>query len=209
MFPSESDLIHEVLGNSPELTVVNLGAHFGQEHEFFAGLVRGGGYLRHIMVEPDPANCAQIDQNTRVIYGSKTCAVSLFKAAIWSENCTRSFRSADDGSGSLREPTGDRFTRLRFSGPFDVKCITLDSVSEACNLSRIDLLWVDIQGSEREMILGGTKSLAMSRYLFMEVETTELYRGEALKDELLEMLPRWQVLKEFEYNVFLRNTAIG
>jgi hypothetical protein len=34
----------------------------------------------------------------------------------------------------------------------------------------------------------------------------ELYEGQALKPELLAMLPDWKVLQDFGYNVLLWNT---
>jgi len=81
----------------------------------------------------------------------------------------------------------------------------LDSIFESEWLTKIDLLWVDIQGAENLMIAGGKTALSHTRYLFMEVENVELYEGEALKTDLVALLPGWTVLQEFEYNVLMVN----
>ncbi len=86
-----------------------------------------------------------------------------------------------------------------------VHVYTLDAIFEREWLTKIDLLWVDIQGAERDMIAGGAKALSHTRYMFMEAETTELYEGQAMRGELLAMLPGWTLLGEFEANVLLWN----
>ena len=110
-------------------------------------------------------------------------------------------------SGSLREPTGHlrHFSEIHFPYKGMVQCYTLDWIFEHEWLTKIDLLWVDIQGAEDMMIRGGQKALKHSRYLFMEVEKEELYAGEKLGHELIAMLPGWQVVQEFRYNVLMKN----
>ena len=85
-------------------------------------------------------------------------------------------------------------------------CVSLDDLFSQFGLEKIDLLWVDIQGSERDMIKGGQAALKKTRYCFMEVESIPLYEGEALKPELLSLMQGWDLVGEFEYNVLLRNT---
>ena len=57
------------------------------------------------------------------------------------------------------------------------------------------------------MIAGGPVALSHTRYLFMEVEKVELYQGEGLRDDLVNMLPGWEVIGEWEFNILMRNTA--
>ena len=86
-----------------------------------------------------------------------------------------------------------------------VETLTLDSIFGQERLKKIDLLWVDIQGAERNMIAGGQKALSHTRYVFMEAETVELYEGEALKADLIAALPGWTLLADFGSNILLRN----
>lgn len=205
MSPAEADAITKALGNSQGLIVVNLGAHQGQEHSFFKSLVMPGSRLFHIMAEADPRHCEFIRGN--ILSGDGNTL--LVQAAISSESGVKKFRSADDGSGSLLTPSGDREARLHFSKPFDVTCISLDELFSHFQLPHIDLLWVDIQGSEKDMIAGGQKALSLTRYCFMEVENVPLYEGEALKPDLLALMKGWEVAGEFEYNVLLKNASLA
>ena len=84
------------------------------------------------------------------------------------------------------------------------QCWSLDHLTYSLGIfGEIDMLWVDIQGAERDMIAGGQNALSRTRYLFIEAETTELYEGMALRDELLTLLPGFKVIEEFEYNLLL------
>jgi hypothetical protein len=57
------------------------------------------------------------------------------------------------------------------------------------------------------MITGGQDILSKTKYLFMEAEPeVELYAWQALKPELIAMLPEWVMVQDFGYNVFMRNT---
>ena len=187
--------------------IVELGAYCGEDGPVFQKLAHPSDIL-HIMVEPDPKNVAVIqlrplDANRRLV-----------AAAISDKMEEREFRFSYDsrdesrGSGSIRNPTGHlkHFPTISFSAPQMVKCLPLDFVFIQERLSRIDLLWVDIQGAERDMIAGGAYALAKTRYVFMEAEEIELYEGQALKPELIQMFgPSWTLMKDFGYNILLRN----
>jgi hypothetical protein len=90
-----------------------------------------------------------------------------------------------------------------------VPCYTLDTIFRCEGLAKIDLLWVDIQGAERDMIQGGGFALAHTRYLFIEAETEELYAGEALKPELLALLGDhgFALVQDFGCNVLLERKS--
>ncbi len=55
------------------------------------------------------------------------------------------------------------------------------------------------------MICGGKRALLRTRYLFMEVEGVEMYQGQALREDLLNMLPGWRLIEDFGQNVLLLN----
>ena len=197
--------IRPVLAGVQNPVIVELGAHRGEESKFFNRLVNANT-LTHIMVEPDPENFLKLaaGANSR----------NVINAAAWSNHEIRTFhrakeidRNGDRQSGSLLVPTGHMaaFPAIVFDSDIMVQCVPLDWVFEDKALQRIDLLWVDIQGSEREMIRGGQKALAATRYLFMEVEEREMYGGQAMKSELIAMLPGWKVVGDFGFNVLMRN----
>lgn len=201
----EKQKVTAILEQFKNPCIVELGAHTGEEENWFSDAAQGK--LRHIMVEPDTRNVKHLlDKPTgtdrRVII-----------AAVSRENGTAEFHFSDNprennhASGSLKRPTGhlEHLPWISFPHTGMVQTITLDTLFEWEKLDRIDLLWVDIQGAEKDMLAGGTKALEKTRYIFMEAEDIELYEGEALKPELIALLPGWTLVEDFGSNILLRN----
>jgi len=203
--PEEQSAIREILRAARHQTLVELGAHCGEDEGWLRAACPFG--MDHVMVEPDMRNAQYlIDKPTgphrRVILG----AVSDQDGMADFHFC-RNDRDNNRASGSLRNPTGHRvhFPWITFPYVGMVPTFTLDTIFERERLTKIDLLWVDIQGAEKDMIAGGQAALSHSRYVFMEAETVELYEGEALKHELIALLPGWTLMQDFGYNILLKN----
>lgn len=203
--PDEIAAVSALLRNLTLPVIVELGAHRGEESGWIL-LSSFPGIQRYVMVEPDPANCEAIKQRL----GGH---VTLYQGAIADSYGWRDFHTSFNhndhtaASGSIRKPTGHltHIPAVEFLGTIPVQSYTLDGIFEIEELPRIDLLWVDIQGAENLMIEGGRRALKHTRYLFMETEQMEMYEGEALKPDLIAMLPGWKVLREFEFNVLMEN----
>lgn len=206
--PEEQAYVSALLRPLRSPCVVELGAHCGEDEVWIRGAFQEPAH--YIMVEPDPRNCQKIvdagplTATRRLIVGAVS-DVSDFQTFHFSHNVKTGFRT----SGSLRKPTGhlEHFPDIHFVYTGKVQTFTLDEIFEREWLTKIDLLWVDIQGAENLMIKGGPVALSHTRYLFMEIEKVELYEGEGLRDDLVSMLPGWQVLNEFEFNICMVNTA--
>jgi FkbM family methyltransferase len=192
--------------NAESPTVVELGARIGEDEEWIRQSFRQE--IHYVMVEPDIRNCQVImdkgvHRTRRLIIGAvaQTDGNAEFYGSLVDMN-TR-------GSGSIRRPTKhiDIFPHVEFPAYLHtvVPTFSLDTIFEREWLSKINLLWVDIQGAEKDMILGGQKALSHTQYLFMETEDRELYEGMATKPELLSMLPGWRVIDDFGYNCLLQN----
>ena len=202
----ERETLRRVMLNVQSPMIVELGAYRGEDGPFLRSL--GNGTLGvHIMVEPDYRNIAYIVEHrpaTRVIHG-----------AIAMQTGMRNFNFSDDhnqeqGSGSILPPTGHltHFPHIRFDKKEMVKAYSLDDLFAREGVFRCDLLYVDIQGAEKEMILGGQDALSRTLYLFMEAEKTEFYRGQAVRPDLLAMLPEWDLIGDFDFNILLRNRKV-
>jgi len=206
--PQEQAAITRLLRQIPSPTILELGACGGEETPWLRAACRDPQHLHHVLVEPDPRNVQKIldaeptSRTRRLIVGavSDTNEMQTFFFAT-------NLKDRSNASGSLRKPTGhlEHIPEVQFTHVGAVQCYTLDTIFEREWLTRIDLLYTDLQGSERDMIAGGQVALSHTRYLFMEVERVELYEGEALRDELLAMLPGWRLLEEFDFNVLLEN----
>jgi FkbM family methyltransferase len=189
--------------------IVELGARCGEDEPVLSSLCSETAH--YVMVEPDAWNCQHIidkglHQNRWLIVGcvGHVDGYTKFHPSLSDDGVTR-------GSGSWREPLRHQqcIAGVKFPAHMEtvVPCFTLDTIFERQWLTKIDLLWVDIQGAEREMILGGTEALSHTRYCFMETETRELYQGMALKQELLDMMRQrgWVIRKDFGENVLFGN----
>lgn len=189
-------------------TIVEVGAYRGEDTPEFEHMINGE-YM-HILVEPDPRNC-QFILNARPTGEHRKLVIG----AVGRKNEFRKFYFSDtkgnvNGSGSLLEPTEHKvvFPDIEFNYSGMVPCYTLDTLYKKYWLTKIDLLWVDIQGAEWELIEGGREALEHTRYCFMEVEEKAMYQGQVLKPQLLEMMntvTEWEVVEEYEYNILLRN----
>ncbi len=163
-----------------------------------------------VLVEPDHQNFMKLAQK---FAGSPRR--HLWCAAIGEKIGSCDFWINDNNnraSGSIRRPTGHltELPHVQFCGIELVNTITLDSLYRMEQLPRIDLLWVDIQGAENYMIEHGREALAHTRYLYMEAINSILYAGMAARQQLLVMLPGWEMLGvygEWQENVLLRNEA--
>ena len=69
------------------------------------------------------------------------------------------------------------------------------------------LLWADLQGAEPDMIRGGQKILARTRFLYAEVPEREEYDGQLPLDQIMHLLPSWTVEMRWPGDVLLRNQA--
>ena len=203
----EKEAVGEILrGFAQKPIIVELGAHVGEEAEWIIPLcVRP----KYVMVEPDEANIEKIvrrklEADISVIHGAVGSSLAFDFPFYYSENLASNNRA----SGSIRKPTGHlkHFPEVTFT-PTTVCLWTLDAIAAAEQIKRVDMLWCDIQGAERDMVEGGRATLAKTRYMMIEAEPeVELYEGQALKPELIAMLPGWEVLRDFGYNLLMRNT---
>ena len=211
MTSEEFNAVYALMHQVENPVVVELGAYRGEDGQNFERMIRDGQTLLHIMVEPDFHN-----QEVIANVGHRPLGPNrrLIRGAIASQPGRRHFRfshdSRDDsrGSGSILEPTGhlEHFPTIAFEEPAIVECFTLDQIFATEGLTKIDLLWVDIQGAEREMIMGGKEALAKTRFCFMEAEEIELYAGQALKPELIALLDGWTLIEDFGFNILLGNS---
>ncbi|MBA3606925.1 MAG: FkbM family methyltransferase [Chthoniobacterales bacterium] len=99
------------------------------------------------------------------------------------------------GNGSLLPPDRERWSRMNQMADnrvttYDVEVSTLDH--EARDLSRIDLLWMDVQGAEGRVLKGGQATLDRTEAAFLEVSLVpSAYRGGMLFTEMDQTLSQY------------------
>lgn len=192
-----------------DLTIVELGFCDGETtRELLKELSHK--IKRYIAVEPVPSLFEQVskDENLK--------SVELIHAAISDkEGETELYISSGISpvngqnfyaSSSIKKPNKVEkvFEGMKFDKPIKVRSVTLDALCEGIDV--IDLLWSDIQGAEKEMILGGKEALKKTRYIFTEVsEGGSYYDGEIGASELMSMLPEFELVEHFGTDILIKN----
>ena len=121
------------------------------------------------------------------------------------------------GSSSLRAPKEHlNFNpEITFKQKLPVKCINLDSWADSKGIDRVDLLWLDLQGSEPDVLLASPRILSKTKYLYSEVSVVENYDGQTVYSEYKDFLSKhgFKVVEEGLYwadggNVLFENTNL-
>ncbi len=105
-----------------------------------------------------------------------------FKAALSDKNGTATFyvsSTGGDGSSSLLKPKGhlETYPHVQFKHTITVETVTLDDWAERNNVDHVDFMWLDMQGSEYQMLKASTKILPTIKVIYTEVNHCELYEG--------------------------------
>lgn len=188
----------EILEQCKRAVVVELGAHHGTDTSFLYDYCFGGP-AKYVAVEADERNLP----NLRLHMEKRSKNFAIVHAAIAAEDGVVDLHLADGpdgtGSSSIRRPTKhlETWPHIPFTSTIEVAAVTLDTLTETLGIGEIDLLWCDIQGAERDMIAGGQKTLARTRWLLAEADREEYYEGQALRDELPGLLPGFELVAEW------------
>jgi FkbM family methyltransferase len=114
-------------------------------------------------------------------------------------------------SSSIRKPKNHLhyFPDVIFGTPTIVESIRLDTVYQQQKLDIIDFIWADVQGAEVDVIQGGMKALTNTKYLYTEYYNNEMYEGQIDLKQILELLPDYKILEQWESDVLLMNKNLA
>jgi FkbM family methyltransferase len=166
--------------------------------------------------EPDPRNIQRIKQR------GLPAGVVLVEAAVGSRDGRATLHlsgGAPPGQqveftygSSLSKPTDENafwFPWMRFQEEVEVQVFSLDGFCRQHHVDRVDFLWADIQGAEKDLILGGAETLKRTRFMFLEQEGYRLYEDQWLFRDMMEALrPDWKLACRFPSDVLLYNSAL-
>jgi FkbM family methyltransferase len=87
-----------------------------------------------------------------------------------------------DGSSSLLQPKHHLVfhPQVTFDSKTAVTAITLDDWAIANNIGNVDFLWLDLQGSEFDVLEGSPKCLNHVQAIYTEVSLLPMYEGAPL-----------------------------
>jgi FkbM family methyltransferase len=192
-----AEFLNGYLPSLADPVIVEVGCAQAEDTPHIINLLRGD--WKYYAFEPDPRSVAIFKTKvndprvilTEAAVGDRTGSVDFYLSGpthFW--------------SSSLRKPK----THLQVSPQItfevipDVLVLTLDQCF-ANIVSRIDLLWADIQGCELDMLKGAANTLPKTRYLYLEYSDEELYEGQGLYQDLLDYLKDFEVVRKFDEEV--------
>lgn len=195
--------------NNPN--ILDVGAYNGNDSLMFAKQYPKG---KIFSFEADPDVCAIFENNIKLHDISDN--IYLVKKAISDTDGTLIFNQAlnydekeTGSSGTFLKPTIhlSRYPHVSFQ-PLEVESIRLDSWFETQDIDYIDFMWTDVNGAEVSLLRGGQKTLKHTKYLQLECVSYSLWEGQPAKNELLELIPNFEIIDEDGVDMLLKNKNI-
>lgn len=165
--------------------------------------------------EPDPLS----QDLFRTLHGENK-RLHLYPVALSNKDGEIDFyQSNHPQSNSIREPKEhvNVFPGVKFDEMTKVKSMKLDTwfIDYVAGTTKliIDFIWCDVNGAEKDFILGGLSALSVTRYLYIEVSKKELYKGQEHYSFLSHTLPDFKPINMYNWgdnfgNVLLKNTKL-
>ncbi len=203
-FPEEKEALISIARNCENPTIVELGAQDGEDMEWLLAACQHKN-PRAVMVEADQYLFSYLVKRVpghRHVYGA--IADHDGECMFWENHAPQT----GCGYGSIYDPLPGNsvdYSYFKKTGP--IPCFTFDTLYRKYEIGRIDILRVDIHGAEKDMIQHGQEALKNTRHLFIEFFDEPTYLGMATRTQLLAMLPGWTVIKQFPWNLLLRNDS--
>ena len=88
------------------------------------------------------------------------------------------------GASSIFKSNGKYTIETYIQDEIITKCHRLDSVMDKYDISKVDIIWMDLQGAELLALKGLGNHLQNVKYIHTEVSYKEMYSGQVMFDEL-------------------------
>lgn len=179
------DYIVPYLGMGTQINLVDIGAHSG---DFTNDILRLYTVMNGLLAEPIPSLAEKLKNK----YSSK--GYSVYPNAFTDrDDDLIDFYINDfaETSSMLRiqtqmEELSDVKTQL--VEKVTVRTRTLDSVIKENAFPKIDLLKIDVQGSEHLVLLGAKNALKQTRYVWIELSFKPLYLNSSIYYEIITLM---------------------
>jgi FkbM family methyltransferase len=180
--PNEFSFLADVL--KPGMCVVDVGANEGLFTLFFRKRVGPGG--RVIALEPSERELIHLKRNLRI---NRFLDVDVVPLAVGDHVGRARLSLAEAGHAGHNALGTPAAPWVSVVDQVEVEVSTLDTLSDARNWPRIDLIKMDIEGSELRALRGADRLLARDRpVLLLEAEQESLSLRGASFSELLSWL---------------------
>lgn len=207
--------INKKFVNSTSPIIVEVGCHCGEDTSMFREC------FPHAVIygfEPDPRNIYVLEK-----YFSH-CNIHLFPMAVSNknekdvdffqsyshENINRMLkkykwiRKDDFISLKLNRSGASSLKRghqaVKNADLIKVDTVTLDSWSESYNVNHIDILWIDVQGAEKEVIDGAKNILKNTHYIWIEYGEVDYQGGMSRRETVSCLKSNFRVIEKYSSN---------
>jgi FkbM family methyltransferase len=176
-------LLVKLLPENP--VIIDCGAHVGADSVELARIFPKG--VVHSF-EPVPEIFGYLKNSARK-YSNIVC----YQLALSNQDGTAKMHvssGSSNASSSLLKPTGhiENHPDVYFDNTIDAQTLTLDSWAVKNNVSRVDFLWLDMQGFELHMLKASNVILPKVKAIYTEVSVKETYENAVLYSEFKEWL---------------------
>jgi FkbM family methyltransferase len=185
---AETAFFHRIL--KPGMVFVDIGANVGYFTVLASRLVGDAGTV--IAVEPEPKNFELLKRN---VNENKLRNVILLNTALGATTGQAELFLSASNYGDHQLYRREDESRQPVSVPLD----TLDNALARCNISRVDVIKMDVQGYEYQILAGMRRTLAYNAHLVVLTEfwPQGLSRAGGSDSQL------WQDLMEFNFSASL------
>jgi FkbM family methyltransferase len=203
--------VQQAINESLNPIIIELGGCDGFHTNIIGQKLRESGKpFTYLVLEPVPTLAQIIRDKVKWLP-----EIQVIQMAVGSENGNVTFYQSDNkyyGSSSIRKPKrAYEFWQDMTFTQLTCQSITLDTLAETYGLSEknIDFIWADVQGAEKDLILGGLKTLERTKYFYTEFMEYEVYEGQIFEfNKICELLPNFEVEHKFDYDILFRNKKL-
>jgi len=94
------------------------------------------------------------------------------------------WRDGNPGASSIFKSNGTYTVEKYFQDEIKTNCHRLDTIMKTYNIPTVDIIWMDVQGSELLVLKGLGDYINGLRYIYTEVTHKEMYSGQVMFKEL-------------------------
>jgi FkbM family methyltransferase len=172
--------------------VISIGARRGEEIDYFHTISKD---INVYLFEPDYKNYSFL-----LWKYSSNSKCHIYQIAISDKDTIAELHidTKSHDSSSLKFPT-DKIKQFRKFGRIEkVMQCRMDTWYALSGLKKVDLIWVDIQGNEKEFINGATEILKNTSYLYTEYGQSDWYENQSYLDDIIYLLhPTYEIVDIF------------
>ena len=93
-----------------------------------------------------------------------------------------------NGNSYYKENKEISRSNTSYENSVEIQCYRLDDFKESNNLPDPDIVKIDVQGAEKDVILGGINTIKKAKILFLELPFVEYNIGAPKREEIIDIL---------------------